>query len=137
MGYEDVKTEIRQLESSLKHLFEQQLEGAKIRSRVKRLEEGETASSFFLRLENERHAKTFVSSVFNPSGTKVCSLPEMIEAHETFYSNLFSCQNIDLSSQRHLFTYVTSRLSESEQFSCEGPLTLAEATEALETNRLG
>ena len=55
----------------------------------------------------------------------------MIEAHETFYSNLFSCQNIDLSSQRDLFTYVTSRLSESEQSSCEGPLILAEVTEAL------
>jgi len=131
LGYEDVKTEIRELESSLKQLFEQQLEGAKIRSRVKWLEEGETPSSFFLRLENERHAKTFVSSVFNSSGIEVSSLPEMIEAHENFYSNLFSCQNIDLSSQRDLFTYVSSRLSESEQSSYEGPLTLVEATEAL------
>ena len=130
-GCKDVKAEIRELESFLKHLFEQQLEGSKIRSRVKWLEEGETPSSFFLRLENERHAKTFVSSVFNPSGIEVSSLPEMIEAHEGFYSNLFSCQNIDLSSQRDLFTYVTSRLSESEQSSCEGPLTIAEVTEAL------
>ena len=128
---EDVKAEIRELESFLKHLFEQQLEGSKIRSPVKWLEEGETPSSFFLRLENERHAKTIVSSVFNPSGIEVSSLPEMIEAHEAFYSNLFSCQNIDLPLQRDLFTYVTSRLSESEQSSCEGPLTLAEVTEAL------
>lgn len=35
LAYEDVSTEIRELESSLKQLFEQQLEGAKIRSRVK------------------------------------------------------------------------------------------------------
>ena len=86
---------------------------------------------FSLRLENERHAKTFVSSVFNPSGIEVSSLPGMIEAHEAFYSNLFSCQNIDLSSQRDLFTCVTSQLSESEQSPCEGSLTLAEVTEAL------
>ena len=34
-GCEDVKAEIRELESFLKHLFDQQLEGSKIRSRVK------------------------------------------------------------------------------------------------------
>ena len=38
----------------------------------------------------------------------------------------------DLTSQRDLFSYVKSRLSESEQASCEGPLTLAEASEALQ-----
>ena len=39
---------------------------------------------------------------------------------------------LDLTSQRDLFSYVKSRLSESEQASCEGPLTLAEASEALQ-----
>lgn len=115
----------------MKQLFEQQLEGSKIRSRVKWLEEGKTSSSFFLRLEKERHTKTFLSSVFNLSGTEVFSLTEIVEAHEAFYSTLLSSQNIDLSSQRDWFTYVTSRLSESEQSSCEGPLTLADVSEAL------
>ena len=43
----------------------QQLEGSKIRSRTKGLEEGETPCRYFLCLENERHAKVFVSSLFN------------------------------------------------------------------------
>ena len=131
-GCVEVKPEIRDLEIFLKQLFDQQLEGSKIRSRAKWLEEGEIPSKFFLRLENDRHAKSFVSSVFNSSGTEVFSLPEMMAAHEAFYSDLFSREMLDLTSQRDLFSYVKSRLSESEQASCEGPLTLAEASEALQ-----
>ena len=80
----DVKTEIRHLETLLMQLFDQQLQGSKIRSRVKWIEEGETPSKYFFRLENEQHAKVFVSSVFDSSGAEVSSLPEMMEAHETF-----------------------------------------------------
>lgn len=70
-----------------------------------------------MRLENERHAKAFVSSVYDSSGNEVFSLPEIIRAHIAFYTDLFS--------------YVTAQLSDSDRASCEGPLTLAEATEAL------
>ena len=130
-GCSSVKPAIFQLELFLKQLFDRQLEGSKIRSRAKWLEEGETPSKFFLRQENERHAKAFVSSVFNSSGAEVSSLPEIMEAHRAFYTDLFSREHIDIESQRDLFSYVSSRLSESEQASCEGPLTLAEASEAL------
>ena len=126
-----VKSEILNLESFLKQLFDRQLEGSKIRSRVQWLEEGETPSKYFLRLENEKHAKSFVSSVFNSAGVEVSSLPEMIDVHSTFYADLFSCGNIDLQSQNELFSHVTARLSDSESSSCEGPLTLAEVAEAL------
>ena len=134
-GCVEVKPEIRDLEIFLKQLFDQQLEGSKIRSRAKWLEEGGIPSKFFLRLENDRHAKSFVSSVFNSSGTEVFSLPEMMAAHEAFYSDLFSREMLDLTSQRDLFSYVKSRLSESEQASFEGPLPLAEASEALQRSK--
>ena len=130
-GCSSVKPAIFELELFLKQLFDRQLEGSKIRSRAKWLEEGETPSKFFLRQENERHAKAFVSSIFNSSGAEVSSLPEIMEAHRAFYTDLFSREHIDIESQRDLFSYVSSRLSESEQASCEGPLTLAEASEAL------
>ena len=75
------KSEILNLESFLKQLFDQQLDGSKIRSRVQWLEEGETPSKFFLRLENERHAKSFTSPVYNSAGVDVSSLQEIMEAH--------------------------------------------------------
>lgn len=48
-----------------------------------------------------------------------------------FYTDLFSRDHIDAELQHDLFSYVTSRLSEPEQASYEGPLSLAEASEAL------
>ena len=97
-GCQTVKTEIGELETCLTQLFARQLEGSKIRSRVRWLEEGESPSRFFLPLENERYAKTFVSSEFNASGNEVFSLPEIMEAHTAFYSDLFSRGNIDLDA---------------------------------------
>ena len=82
-------------------------------------------------LENEHHTKAFVSSIYDLSGTEVSSLPEIMNAHTAFYTDLFSCGNIDSNSQQELFSHVSARLSDSECASCEGPLTLAEATEAL------
>lgn len=48
------------------------------------------------------------------------------------YSQLFSCENIDLPSQEDLFSYISAHLSEAERTSCEGPLTLAEVLAALD-----
>lgn len=45
-----VKSEIADLEGSLKTLMTEEYEGAKIRSRAKWLEEGETPSRFFSQL---------------------------------------------------------------------------------------
>ena len=130
-GDNSVKPAISELELALKQLFDRQLESSKIRSRAKWLEDGETPSSYFLRLENERHTKASITSIFNAAGAEVSSFPEIMEAHRVFYTDLFSQEHIDIESQRTLFSYVSSRLSEPEQASCEGPLSLAEASEAL------
>ena len=123
--------EILTLEAALRSLLDSELEGSKIRSRVKWAEEGESPSGFFLGLENERHEKGSVSSVFDSEGQEVFSLPDMIQAHERFYSSLFSEEPIDPVAQSHLFEHVTRRLSEAERESCEGLLSLNEASEAL------
>ena len=130
-GCQSVKTEIRELETYLNQLFAHQLEGFKIRSRAKWLEEVEIPFGYFFRLENEQYVKAFVSSVFDASGSEVLSLPEIIDAHTAFYSSLFSRGNIYLDAERDLSSHISSRLSDSEQALCKGPLTLAEASEAL------
>ena len=100
-----MKTAILDLEVRFNQLFERQLEGSKIRSRAKWLEEGETPSKYFLRLENynDRHMKAFVTSLFDSSGTEVSSLPEIIDAHKVFNSNLFTSGSIYFEAQQELF----------------------------------
>ena len=58
-----------------------------------------------------------------------------MEAHSTFYTDLFSRGNIDLQSQNKLFSHVSALLSQAESSSCEGPLTLAEVAEVAEALR--
>lgn len=52
-GDPSVKSEIPDLESSLKVLMTEEYVGAKIRSRAKWLEEGETPTKFFLKLASK------------------------------------------------------------------------------------
>lgn len=131
LGLHSDAQEILVLEASLKAIYDKELEGSKIRSRVKWLEEGELPSRYFFSLERQRHERTLVSSVFNTEGSEVSSLPEIIEVHEKYYDNLFANEEIDLTVQNELLSHVSARLPEAMRASCEGSLTLAEASEAL------
>ena len=131
LGLRSDAQEILVLEASLRAIYDKELEGSKIRSRVKWLEEGELPSRYFFSLERQRHERTLVSSVFNSEGLEVSSLPEIIEVHEIYYDNLFANEEMDLAVQNELLSHVSSRLPEARRASCEGSLTLAEASEAL------
>ena len=130
-GDRSVQAEILEAEASLLALLNDELEGRKIRSRIKWMEEGETPSSFFLKSENQKFQKHFMSSVWNAEGREVFSLPDLIAAHEYFYSALFSDEPIDDDSQDLLISYISRSLSEEDRELCEGLVTLQELTEAL------
>ena len=129
-GSNSFKAEILDLEMALS-LFTLELEGLKIRSRARWLEEGETPSRFFLNMGNQRREKSYVSSILNSDDVEVYSLEKLLTVHEQFYTLLYSEEPIDIEIQNFLFSQVTSRLSQPESDSCEGPLSLEELTEAL------
>ena len=130
-GSDSVKAEILDLETALSSLFTLELGGLKIRSRVRWLEEGETPSRIFLNMGNQRRERSYVSSILNSDDVEVSSLEELLTVHEQFYTLLYSEEPIDSEVQNFLFSQVTSRLSQPESDSCEGPLSLEELTEAL------
>jgi len=130
-GFTEASSKILRTEYLLKSLFNQELEGCKIRSHVKWLEEGEVPSRYFFGLANQRHAKSLISCVLAANGTEVFSLPEIIAAHEFFYTKLFAKDEINSEVQADLLSCVTRRLSEEEQESCEGPVCLEEVSAAL------
>ena len=132
-GDSSVRAEILEAEASLLALLNDELEGRKIRSRIKWMEEGETPSAFFLKSENQKSQKHFMSSVWNAEGREVFSLPDLITAHERFYSALFSDEPVDDDSQEILISYISRSLSEEDRESCEGLLTLQELTGALKS----
>ena len=130
-GSDSVKAEILDLEKALPSSFTLELEGLKIRSRVKWLEEGETPSRFLLNMGNQRREKSYVLSILNSHDVEVYSLEELLTVHEQFYTLLYSEEPVDSEIHNFLFSQVTSRLLQPESASCEGRLSLEELTEAL------
>lgn len=125
------KSEIVDLEVSIRALIASESEGAKIRSCAKWLGEGEVPTTFFFRSATQKFEKRFVHSVFSAHGTQVSSLPKVIRAHKHFYSTLVAEEPVDLTVLDNLLSFVTHRLSDVDQEICEGVLLLDEATEAL------
>ena len=80
---------------------------------------------------NQRREKSYVSSILNSHDVEVYSLEELLTVHEQLYTLLYSEEPIDSEIQNFLISQVTSRLSQPESDSCEGPLSLEELTEAL------
>lgn len=130
-GNLSVKPEILELESALNAVFRQELDGIKIRSRAKWIKEAEKPSSFFFKLCHERFEQNFVYSIFDSSGTEVSGRDALVDAHEEFYANLFSREEIDLCTQRELFSNLSLRLADEDRDKCEGLLSLPELTTAL------
>ena len=120
-----VKPEILELESMLNSILRRKQEGIKIRSRVKWLEEGKTPSRFFFKLGHEHFEHNFVSSIYDPHGVEVTHHVALIRAHEAFYANLFSREEIDLHKQQELFSNLSLRLLDDDIDRCEGLLSLS------------
>ena len=72
-----------------------------------------------------------VKSVYNAGGVKVFSQEDNSHAHVDFYSQHFSCQEIDNQVLNDLLSHVRTRLSPDKCKSCEGKITLHELTAAL------
>ena len=102
-GDDSVKSEILELESELSAIFRQELDGIKICSWAKWLEEGETPSHFFFKLGREGFDRNFVSSMYNLNGAEVSDRAGLIKAHEDFYAYLFSHDDQFIYATRVVF----------------------------------
>ena len=130
-GNESRSTQIRDLECSLSSLAMQEAEGAKIRSRVKWIEEGEKPTRYFFCREQQRAAKNTFDSLLNSHGLETSAQDEMEAILVDFYKVLYSRDSLDLQAQGSLIDDLEYSLSTSERDSCEGDFTKEELFGAL------
>ena len=88
-------------------------------------------SRYFFKLGRERFDRNYGSSILNSDEAEVSDRAALISAHESFYANLFSREEIDLVMQEALFLNLSLRLSEEDCDRCEGLRLLSEITSAL------
>ena len=125
------------LESQLKILTLRDLEGVKVRSRAKWLEEGEKPTRYFFRLERERVERNAVTSILNSNDVEVFTRAEIEQAHVQFYCNLFSPEPIDPPCKQELLSGFSRSLSDVDRDFCEADFSLADLAESLNGLSLG
>ena len=136
-GDNSVVAEIASLESRLKALTLRDLEGVKVRSRAKWLEEGEKPTRYFFRLERERVERSTVTSILNLDEVEVFTRAEIEQAHVQFYSNLFSPEPIDPDCKQLLLSCFSRSLSDFDRDLCNADFSLQELTDSLNSLSLG
>ena len=106
-------------------------EGARVRSRVKWAEEGETSSRFFLRLEKKRGTESWISAMRVSNGVVVTDVEGICESWASFYQDLFTACPVDLGVQSDLLDHLSLSLSPDEAALCDGAVLPNEAHDAL------
>ena len=106
-------------------------EGARVRSRVKWAEEGETPSRFFLRLEKKRGTKSCISAMRVSNGVVVTDIEGICESWASFYRDLFTACPVDLVVQSDLLDCLSLSVSVDDAASCDSPISPNETHAAL------
>ena len=100
-------------------------------ARVQGVEEGETSSAFFFRLGKKEMADRWVSALRSSDGVVYSDIDGIRRVLSSFYSSLFSAEDVDLAARDSLLGNLVSSLSPEQAETCEGPLKVAECHQAL------
>ena len=106
--------------------------GAQVRSRIRWVEEGETSSAYFFRLEKKNAADRWISALRESDGTIVSSPGDLCHSFASFYMSLFTADVTDPSVQASLLANLPSALSSDQASQCEGHLSTDECFMALQ-----
>ena len=106
--------------------------GAQVHSRARWVEEGESSSAYFFRLEKKCGADRWISAIKLEDGTIVSSPTDLCSAFAEFYTSLLSVTPTDPGIRDSLLGNISSSLSPDEAALCEGHLSPAECFAALQ-----
>ena len=115
---------------SLASLDREAAKGAQVHSRIRWVEEGESSSSYFLRLEKKRAADRWIPALRESGGSIVSSPEGLCRTLNTIYSDLFSSVPTDSVVQASLLSNFPCPLPCDQARVCEGPLTPDECLHA-------
>ena len=102
-----------------------------MRARARWIEEGQSSSSYFFRLEKKRGVDRQIAAVWTIDGRIVASPEDLCGSFSSFYSSLFSTEPTDADAQESLLDNIESSLYTIQSESCEGLLSVEECFEAL------
>ena len=131
LGHVSALSDYRKALSDLQVFSLDQARGAQVRARARWVEEGESSTSYFLRLEKKRKVESTISSL-KVGDRVVSSTEDLLAAAGDFYKTLYSSCDTDPVIQEELLSNLALSLSSEEADSCEGDLTVSECLKAVQ-----
>ena len=119
----NIKCELEQMDLS-------RIQGTKIRSKSKWIEENEKPSQFFFQKEKRGRRKT-CRALNTSTGLRVTDQEDIMQEQVRFYKDLYNRVPTDTAAQERLLNLIDRQLTEEERNSCEGPLSESECFAAL------
>ena len=123
------------LKEKQKELFEirqKKLEGVKIRSRARWVEDGEKVSKYFCNLENRNFISKMMPNLVKEDGSLTVDQTDIINETKLFYENLYSYKEVDEVDLDDILNFEDiPKLNENQKLDLEGKITLSEALHAL------
>ena len=104
---------------------------AQVRARARWVEEGETSSAFFLRLEKKRAADRSVAALRKNDGSIVSHNDDLCGVFSSLYESLFTAEAANPAVANSLLSNVSSTLLSTQADLCDGPLSSDECSAAL------
>ena len=116
----------------LREIRDKKLEGLKIRSRAKWIDQGEKVTKYFCNLENRNYVSKNMPHLFKKNGLKTETDKEILDEVSSFYENLYEAKQVkDIDLNNILNHDDIPKLDNNESKKLEGKITKEEALNSL------
>ena len=133
-----LKREFEYLKQKTKQYYENQLEAAKVRSRIKCYEEGEKSSKYFFNTEKKNASDKIWTKIKCRDGSYSANIYEILNEQKHFYKSLFTSEDTDEREAHALLNNVDQALNEDEKLMCDSEITeqeIFDIIKLLKTNK--
>ena len=134
--YDEVTLSLRLLE--MQHLLHDLwAEGARVRSRIWQLQDGESPFGQFFRLEFSSRRASSIPAVRLPDGTVTLAPDDLCSEYRHFFALLFEAEAVSEGSRSFFLDGLSGAVSDGDSEQLGAPLCLEELTSALRSMRGG
>ena len=111
-----MQSEKNNIENQLANLYVKKAKGAQLRSRKKRIEEGEKNTKFFLGLEKSRQTKKNISALRGEEGKIVTESSDILNLEKNYYEHLYTSTKPNLDDIKNYIneTRIDHKLSNED-----------------------
>ena len=124
-------TTIVQLEEELLGLEKEICQGAILRSGAQWAVRGDRNTKFFLNLEKQRQENKIIKQLVSQSGNVISDPDVIINEVQSFYSELYTKDEIDSDSVKEVLSHIKTRVDLGNKQVCDQILTKEELTSSI------